>query len=120
MSNIQTPKRRNGPDFWIRLVQWVGGLSWLILLIALSILEKAQPKEESLFSRLKHHELRTWWDLELASYFFYIMILLFSLSLFTLLINSKRLKRKGDRLNLSVIIIGFISFIGSVLYLIYF
>lgn len=120
MSDIQTPKRRRGPDFLIRFVQWVGGLSWLILLAALAILEKAQPQEESFFSRLQHQELRTWWDLELAKYFFYIMVLLFSLSLFTLLINSRRLKRKSDRLNISVIIIAIASLIGSVLYLIYF
>lgn len=120
MSELQIPKRRRGPDFLIRFVQWVGGLSWLVLLTAMVILEKAQPQEIPYFSRLMHQEYRTWWDLELAQYFFYIMVFLLLLSLFTLLINSRRLKRKYDKLNISVVIIGLISLIGIILYLIYF
>lgn len=114
------PKRRVGPDIWMRVISWIGFFSWFVLFSILYILTKARPQIEGYIDKLLSVHLRKSWDLDLARYAFYLMIFLLLSSIFGFFVNKRRHKRKEDRYNISIIIMFFLSLFGIFYYLISF
>ena len=117
---LSHPKRRQGPDIWARIISWIGFSSWFILFTILYIMTKAGPEVEGFFDRLLNVHLRKTWDLELASYAFYLMIFLFVFSVFGFFANIKRHRRKEDKFSISILIMIILSILGIIYYLINF
>ncbi|MBF0124562.1 MAG: hypothetical protein HQL60_04420 [Magnetococcales bacterium] len=44
---------------------WVNGITWVLLMVVLVMVERASPQVEDLFSRVFHAKLRTQWDVSL-------------------------------------------------------
>ncbi len=112
--------KRGGPDFWVKTIESLCVIVWLLMLIALLVIGTAKPEIETFFGRYYNIPLRRTWDLELTRYVFYIMILGMFLSVFGLIVNSKRIRRKEDSYRDSLVIVGIISFIGIIKYLFFF
>jgi hypothetical protein len=64
--------------------------------------------------------LRTTWDPALMKYFFYLMILGLYISVIGFAINTRRHRRRTDEYLMSLILLGFVSIVGMVTYLIRF
>jgi hypothetical protein len=56
------PERRKGPDFWVKVLGWIGGLSWFLMLLGLFIIGRAKPQSENLLAKAAKVEVSTTWD----------------------------------------------------------
>ena len=109
--------RRKGPDFCVKWIKWAGYFLWIIAVTVILMADKARPPIETFFDRLFKIHLRKTWNTELMKYAFYLLILLFLTCIFTIIINSRRHRRKTDRYNPSVIVLSILSLIGMIIYI---
>lgn len=112
--------RRKGPDLWSRSLRYLALAGWLLLVGAFFILEQAKPKIETFFERVYDIRLHQQWDMDLARYILWLMILGLLLSIVGLVINAKRNRRRTDQWRLSLIFLGIISVAGIILYFVNF
>ena len=111
------PDRRKGPDRLIHSLKWLAIGGWLLMLAALIVLGLAKPEEVTFYDRHFNIARDTNWNYSLRSIIFYMMILGFSVSVLGLTINLKRLRRRDDEYRISLILMGFISLLGIIIYL---
>lgn len=110
-------RRQLRSDPLIVVLRWLSVSGWLILLTALLVLGEARPPVETFFERWYNIQLRASWNLELARYIYYLMLLGLGTSLTGLAINSRRLRRKGDEWRVSLVLVAAISLLGLIRYL---
>lgn len=115
--NFRPANRRRGPDLIITLINWMSFTGWIIIIATLILLAQAGPQIETFFDRLLEVGANRSWNSELSQLAFYLMILLAIMGVTGLILNSRRMKRKGDRYRISLIIMTAFSFIGIVVYL---
>lgn len=108
------PNRRMGPDLLIRILRWLGIFGWLVMIVALYIIDMAKPEEENMFTKTANVSVRTTWDPELIHYLFYLLIFGLCISVIGIVINSRRHHRKDDRFRYILIILGAISVFGII------
>ncbi|MBU1864610.1 MAG: hypothetical protein KKH94_13195 [Candidatus Omnitrophica bacterium] len=113
-------ERRKGPDVLMKSLSWIGGVGWLLMLGAMIILHVAKPKTKGFFDRYYHitKGFRPNWDTELTRYIFYIMIVGLCLSVIGLIINKTRHRRSDDTYRINLMVIGVISLMGIIIYLV--
>ncbi|MCX8128795.1 MAG: hypothetical protein N3I35_01695 [Clostridia bacterium] len=111
-------ERRKGPDMLTKWVKWTGIIGWFIIISVVFIISEAKPRVENFFDRLFNVKLRKTWDEDLLRYSFILMILLFLLCTIAMIFNILRHRRKTDRFNKSIILLGLASLLGSIIYLI--
>jgi len=109
--------RRKGPDLLIKLTEWFAVLGIFMLLAALYVIGLAKPETETFFDRYFDIRLRSYWDLDLARYIFYFMVFALLSSGAGLFINSRRHRRKEDRYDIFLLIVGLVSLAGIFVYL---
>jgi formate hydrogenlyase subunit 3/multisubunit Na+/H+ antiporter MnhD subunit len=110
-------ERRRGPDKLTKWIKWTSIIGWLLIICVIFIISEAKPRVENFFDKLFHVHLRKTWDEDLLRYSFFLMVILFFLCAFAFIFNLMRHKRKTDRFNKSIIILGIVSFVGSLIYL---
>lgn len=113
-------ERRRKPDFfntWIRISSVV---VWFIFFVFLSVADRAKPITESFFDRLFGVTRSTNWDSKYLAAAFVIVLILFCLSVVSLFFNSFRLKRKDDRIRISLVLNFIFSLIVIFLYVYYY
>jgi hypothetical protein len=118
--NRRNSNRREGPDLLLKFITWISIIGWALISSVLLIIARAEPESETFFDRLLQVQVRKTWDTELLHYAFILMIFLFIISGVGLYINSKRMRRKGDKYRLSLITMAIFSAVGMVVYLITF
>lgn len=110
--------KRRGPDFWVKSLTWFGLIGWFIIVLGLAVIDQAKPKTETFLD--KHHSIeikeQLFWNHDLTLLFFFLMILGLVISGGGLLVNSTRMKRKGDEYRLSLILVAIISIAGMFFY----
>ncbi len=112
--------RRKGPDIWLHVMEWLAIVGIFMLLAGLYMLGLAKPETETFFDRYFDVRVRYYWDLGLARYIFYFMIFGLVSSVTGLFINSRRRRRRGDRYDIFLLVVGFFSISGIALYLLRF
>lgn len=111
------PEKRTGPDLlvtWVRIARIV---VWIILGVFIMLTDSAKPQQATFFDHFFDVTVRSFWDQNLLFISFIVALLLFIISFTSILINTMRLKRKNDRLSVSLVITLIISSIGILLYL---
>ena len=111
------PDRRRGPDVWDKTLRWLGVFGWLVMIVALYVIDMAKPEEENMFTKAANVSVRKTWNMELFHYLFYLMIFGLCISVIGIVINSRRHHRKDDRFKYILMILGVISFFGIIKYL---
>ena len=109
-------EKRRKPDLLTKWVQWSALTGWIIIFATYAIAFTAKPPVESFVDRFLNVKLRDTWDTDLLSYSFYLMILLLILCIIAFIFNMMRRKRKTDRFNISIILLGIASIIGIIIY----
>lgn len=109
--------RRKGPDFWVKWIKWAGSFSWVIAFTIIVLTDRAKPPVETFFDRYFHIQLDKTWDTDLMRYAFFLLLVLFFTCVFTMIINSRRHRRKTDRYNPSIIVLSVLSLLGMIIYL---
>ncbi len=117
---VRRQERRKGPDFWLRAIQWLGIISWGLMLPLLYLIDRAKPGFETFFDRMFGIQVRTTWDLEVYRWAVFLMVILFIFSGVGLFINKNRNRRSEDSIRLNLVMILLLSLAGIVYYLVYF
>src|SRR5690606_8164177 len=71
-------------------------LVWIIYMFNIVAILAAKPVEEGLFDRFFNVPVRGWWDLQLLSRSLIISIIQFVISVVSIFLNTKRIKRRYD------------------------
>jgi hypothetical membrane protein len=105
----------------VLLVRLFGICGWLGMFTALVILAKAKPEssliDEHFLAQFGYEvSLRRAWDMDLALYIFYLMLMGLGLSLIGFLLHLRRAKREDDGYGLYLIVLGIISLAGIIIY----
>jgi hypothetical protein len=103
--NIDLVERRKGPDIKVKLLSWLSIAAWVCLIIALVVFHYARPEHDYGVFRYRGIAVRDHWVAELQIWFELLMVACASLSLITLLINKKVMRRKADRLRYNVVML---------------
>ena len=112
-------EKRLGPDFYVYWIRISSFIVWLVLGIFFLVTDLAKPQQTTFFDRLFDVSRRSIWDQNLMMIAFLVAVILFFFSLLSLIINTKRLKRKEDRISISLIISLIASTLSILLFLAY-
>lgn len=113
-------ERRKGPDPLVKWVRWSGIISWILISIALFMTLIAKPGFESYMDKSFHIRLQKNWDTDLMQYVLVLLLFLFFFCMISISINLVGCRRKSDRFNKVLILNAAASFVGIILYLIFF
>jgi uncharacterized integral membrane protein len=100
---------RKGPDLILKLLDRASVILMGILIFNLCLIFSAKPQDETFFDRLLNISVSTQWDLKLLKLSLTGSIMQLVVSLVYLYLNSKRLRRKTDRIRKSIVISLFAS-----------
>jgi len=109
--------RRKGPDPWVKFLKAASAIVWGVMLLILLIVDRAKPEVESFFRRTFRVTLPQNWENSFHDYAFWLSLLAFAFSLFALLINKQRHRRKTDKYSKSLITMLIFSFLVILFYL---
>ncbi len=107
--SVPSSEKRKGPDLIFRLIDILSIVLWAFLIINISVILYAKPQWETFFDRLFKTGVREHWDYGLLCAALFLSLVQFIISLLSLYLNSKRLKRKTDRVRNSIVISIFSS-----------
>ncbi len=107
--------KRRGPDFVLKVINVVSGVSWIILVLAIVVVSIAKPKFQG-FSR-GMGTIQSSWDTSLLGVVAVLLVLLIALSVVGIVFNFLRMKRKTDHIRVTLVLSGIFAFIGLLLLL---
>lgn len=96
--------KRKGPDLILRLISLSSIILWGFIILNFCVILSAKPEFESFFDRLLNLTVRDYWDYRLLNISLVTSLIQFILSVLALFLNTRRLKRKTDRIRASIII----------------
>ena len=110
--SLRLSNRRKTPDLLLQLLAWFNGAAVISLVAALAIAAIAKPELETFFDRYYDIQLRQAWNHNLVGYIGLFLGLSCVTSIVGLIINSKRLRRKGDHIHATLVLSLIISIAG--------
>lgn len=113
-------ERRKKRDWVSRAVPIISGVGWAAAFFTLMFLEKATPQQADLFTRLFNIPLQSAWNTQMLAISLATLILVFLVCAAGFVFNILRHRRKEDKYNKSIIILGCISLVSIVVFLITF
>jgi len=113
-------ERRKKSDWIIKMTTVLSALSWIVAFIVWIVLDRAVPEKENMFTSMFNVAVRDYWESSLLPIALALLIVSLCLSIFAFVFNMLRMRRKTDKYRKSVIIIGVITIIGIVFYIIRF
>jgi heme/copper-type cytochrome/quinol oxidase subunit 2 len=113
-------ERRRKPDWMVRGATILSVISWLLTIFVVLILDIASPNQENMFTHYFGGMERAVWNegFILVAYIFLILSMASCLTAFVF--NMLRKRRKTDKYKKSVIIIGVITVIGFIAFMLRF
>lgn len=88
--------RRGKPDPIIRWLELSSILVWIIFMFNIVAILSAKPVEEGFFDRLFDVSVRSYWDIRYLQRSLIISIAQLVISVVSILLNTRRMKRKYD------------------------
>lgn len=119
MEEIKKPftDRRRGPDVVVKAVWWTVGISWMLIVSAFLITVEARPKFETFIDRMVKATVRDYWDRNLLQSTFYVLIINMTVCIIGFILNMLRQRRKTDKTSKSIIVLGCITLLGIIWYM---
>lgn len=119
--------RRKKADWIVKMATILSLVSWTVMIAVWAVLEAASPDKERQFisSAIRKHldvqtYFRNYWDGTLLSVGFLLLVASLVVCLVAFFFNKLRMRRKTDKYRKSIIVIGIITIIGIVAFLIRF
>ena len=111
-------ERRRKKDWVVRSVSVIAVIGWICAIVALVYVDQAKPGTVNFLTKLFGTDVRLYWDVTLLNISFRALLVSFFTCVIGLLINMTRHRRKTDRFNKSIIILGLVSLIAIIAFLI--
>ena len=99
------------------IVSTISVIGWILGVGVLLFLERAQPGKENFLTRITNAVIRTTYNAQLLRVSFGLLLGVLVTCLTGIIYNAMRMRRKTDKYNKSVIILGGIAAVGFVLFL---
>lgn len=115
--SLKLSNRRKRPDLLLRLLTGFNAAAVICLAAALCVAAIAKPQLETFFDRYYKLQLRQTWDQNLIGYIGLLLGLSCIASIVGLIINGKRLRRKGDHVHATLVLSLLVSLIALGFYL---
>jgi formate hydrogenlyase subunit 3/multisubunit Na+/H+ antiporter MnhD subunit len=109
---IKILNRRKDPDALLKTLTWLAVAGWLLMLVAFFLIDQAKPEFMTFFNRMAGVTVAPHWDQTLAVYILALMILGTLISIYGIIINTTRQKRKFDSYRFSLISLAVVSVLG--------
>ncbi|PKM56185.1 conserved membrane protein of unknown function [Petrocella atlantisensis] len=100
---------REGPDFWMKWIKIASILGWIMVGTIIVMFDQARPQIYSILDMHYNKISTTTWNQDILMGTFILSICTFVFILISLLANAQRLKRKVDRVRISLVVTMFIS-----------
>jgi uncharacterized protein (DUF2062 family) len=113
-------ERRKKADWIVKMATILSVLSWVVAFTVWILLDMAAPEREHMFTRWFGVTVRGYWDVTLLPMAFGLLVAALCLCFLAFMFNKLRMKRKTDKYRKSVFIIGGITIIGTVVFVIRF
>ena len=123
-------ERRRKVDWVVRMATVLSLIAWTVAFAVWIVLEMASPEKETMFASLARSNrtvfganetvIRDYWDATLLPIAFFLLIAALAICVVAFFFNKARMRRKTDKYRKSVIIIGTITIVGIVLFVIRF
>ena len=113
------PDRRKTKDPLMKILTWSNAVAAVGLFAAICIAAAAKPEAVTFFDRFYNVNVyrRPHWDMVLVDYIAIMLALSGLTSVVGLIVNSRRLKRKGDYVRATLVICLVMSIAGLGLYI---
>lgn len=118
-----TPERRKSKDPLMKCIAWANTIAAIGLFTAICITAAAKPQTATFFDHyfdvnVQVHR-RPQWNMVLVDYIALMLVFSGLTSIAGLIINSRRLKRKGDFIRATMVLCLLLSIAGLGLYIFY-
>lgn len=110
--SLKLNNRRKRPDLLLNLLTGFNAIAVISLAAALVVTAIAKPELETFFDRYYNLQLRQNWNHDLVGYIGLLLALSCLTSIIGLVINSRRLRRKGDYIHSTLILSLVVSIVG--------
>lgn len=114
-----TRDSRKGPDLILRMLDIISVILWGFIILDLAMILFAKPEVETFIDRFFSVKVRDYWDTNILRFPLMLSLVQLLISVFLLFLNSKRLKRKDDKMRISVILSIYVSIFICVFLTIY-
>ena len=117
---LNTPKiveRRKKQDWVVRSVTILAIVGWICALVALLFIQRASPAQENLITRILNIDVSSFWNVAMIRDAFIAILASFLICVIGFVFNLSRHRRKTDRYNKLLIVIGILSTVILVAYL---
>jgi len=115
------PERRKKQDWVVRMVSITALLGWLLCITSIFLIRTAQPDNYEWARAIQGSgamgAMTRMWNTPLLRTSFLSLVFAFLGCLIGFFANMTRMRRKSDRFNKSIIILGILSFIGCIVFL---
>lgn len=113
-------ERRVKRDWVLKWLDWSVVLTWLLTFVVVIIFLLAMPEMPNTIDRYYGYPVRLEWDLSLVQKNVYFLLALFVLTSISIILNATRLKRADDHYRPTLIVMGIISLILIMVYILFF
>lgn len=105
--------RRKGPDFVINVINWISVVLWIIIAVVIVLLMFMKPTSAGM--QMSRPVLQSTSSKAMSSSIFTLLVIQLIMSIAGLVFNFTRLKRKTDRLRISLVLSGLFAIIGIII-----
>lgn len=112
--------QRDGPDIILRLIDILSVVLWGFIIVNLMLILMAKPIAETFFDRLLDIVVIPVWNVGLLTFALKLTLVQFFISIVSLVLNALRLKRKDDKVRISLVLSTFVSLfmcVGLIMFL---
>lgn len=113
-------ERRKRADWVTKMATVFSAISWAVAFAVWVVLDMAAPEKAHMFTRMFGVEIRNYWDASLLPIALILLIASLCICILAFIFNMLRKRRKTDKFKKSIFIIGGISILGIVLFVIRF
>lgn len=110
-------ERRKGKDVVSRVISIIAVVGWAIAIGTILLLDRARPESATYFDRLFGNVVRSSWNAGLLRFALIALIAALCICIIGFVLNMTRHKRKTDKYNKSIIVVGCFSAVALVWFL---
>jgi len=113
-------ERRKKADWVVKMATVLSLIAWLVAFGVWVVLDSASPEKTTFFTQFFGSTVRSYWDTSLLPLAFALLVVSLGTCIIAFVFNMLRMRRKTDKYRKSIIIIGAITIVGIVVFVIRF
>lgn len=113
-------ERRRGKDWVMKWLDWSVIMTWMISFVIMVNFLMAMPERPNTIDRYYGYPVRLEWDLTMIQRNIYYLLALFVVTSLSVILNSTRMKRADDHYRYTLVVMGILSMVLILAYILFF